>query len=232
MKIMPRTRLALLSHYTQLPVLLDILERKRIVLGNPDAWDDKTDANMLKKYAESKNMDNIRLLCLTENPDGMNDNILHWNAYASGKAGCRINFDKKKLLKIAREQGAVLKEIDYLNSEELENQPDKWRRKLPFLKRSPYAFENEWRVMWLGTLKKDEDFELDISKELSGGLIKSVRLSPELPKSLAKNLRSFLEKRYKKYRIKFVQSWVLQNPDWERTVKKSLPSPSTNRRKP
>jgi len=229
---MLRTAPKLLARYTQFPVLLDILERKRIVLGNPDAWDDKTDANILKEYAKRKSVNDIRLLCLTENPDSMKDNILHWNTYASGKSGCRIDFDKRKLLKIAREQGTVLKKIDYLNREELKKLPEKWRRKLPFLKRSPYTFENEWRIMWLGTLKKGEDFELDISKGLSSGLIKSVRLSPELPKNLAKNLRSFLEERYEKYGINFVQSWVHQDPEWERLAKKSLPSPSTNRRKP
>lgn len=207
----------ILSHYTQFPVLLDILNRQKLVLGNPSAWDDKTDFCILKEYANSRD---VRVLCLTKHPDIAKDNILHWKIYAPGKSGCRIDFDKKLLENAAKEQSATLKKIEYLSSMGLEEQPAKWKGKLPFLKRSPYTFENEWRIIWIGNLKKDCDFELDISKLISKGIIKSIKLSPELPKNLAKNMCSFLKGAYKKYGINYAQSWLYRNPDWERTVKK------------
>jgi len=210
-----------LSHYTQFPVLLDILERKKIVLGNPASWDDKTDFGILDEYAKAAGMEDARVLCLTEFPKGISDNILHWKIYAPGKSGCRIDFDKETLENIIKKQGAALKQIDYLSTEELETQPEKWQGKPPFLKRSPYTYEHEWRILWLGSLKKDSEFELDIPQRAFSSLIKCVRLSPELPKGLARNTRAFLQKHYK---IKSVHSWISQNPDWERTVKKSLTS--------
>jgi len=191
-------------------------------LGNPANWSDKTDFRVLDEYAKTMGMKDIRVLCLTEFQKSIqHDNILHWKIYAPSKSGCRIDFDKEMLKKIAKKQGATLKQIDYLSTEELETQPEKWQGKPPFLKRSPYIYENEWRILWLGNLKKDSDFELDISPKAFSSLIKCVRLSPELPKNLARNIRVFLQKYYK---IKSVHSWISENPDWERTVKKSLTS--------
>jgi len=208
----------ILSHYTQFPILLDILERKKIVLGNPANWDDKTDFEILKEYANKKKM---RALCLTEFPKGIFDNILHWKIYAPGKSGCRIDFDKKMLKNIIEKHKATLKRITYLSTDELKTKPKKKQGKPPFLKRSPYIYENEWRILWLGELEKDSEFELAIPKIDLPNLIKCVRLSPELPESLARNLCAFLKKRYK---IKAVHSWISKNPDWERSVKKSLTS--------
>ena len=208
-----------LSHYTQFPVLIDILERKKIVFGNPAGWDDKTDYQILREYAgEGKD---IRILCLTEFPKGISDNILHWKIYAPGKSGCRIDFDREVFEKVIKRHGVILKQIDYLSTEELETQPKKWKGKPPFLKRSPYVYENECRALWLGNLRKNCDFELDIPQRTFSKLIKCVRLSPYLPKNLAINLRAFLKKHYK---IKSVHSWICENPEWERLVKNSLTS--------
>jgi len=218
-----------LSHYTQFPILLDILLQKRIVFGNPDNWDDKTDSRILKKYADVME-ENVGVLCLTEFPEGIYDNILHWKIYAPGKSGCRIDFDREILERIVKQQGATLEKIYYLNTEELESKPEKWYKKPPFLKRSPYTYEHEWRILKFGKLEKDSYFKLDISKCFTK-IIKGIRLSPELPKNVAKNLRPFLESKCKR---KCVRSWISENPDWEQRIIKSLTqqsAKSSNREK-
>ena len=209
----------ILSHYTQFPILLDILIQKKIVFGNSNNWDDKTDSRILKEYAKVMGAKGVGVLCFTEFPEGISDNILHWKIYAPGKSGCRIDFNKELLERIAKQQGATLEKIDYLSTEELETKPDEWHGKPPFLKRSPYTYENEWRILKLGKkLKKDCHFELDISKSFTK-IINGIRFSPELPKNVATNLRSFIKKRFK---ITAARSWISENPEWERIVKKSL----------
>ena len=208
----------ILSHYTQFPVLLDILEREKIVLGNPASWDDKTDFRILEKYAEAKGKDiKVRALCLTKLPKGISDSVLHWKIYAPGKSGCRIDFDKEILEKIIKQSEATLERVDYLRTEELETQPEKWLKKTLFLKRSPYTYEYEWRILWFGKLNKGKEFELDIPEADFKNLIKRIKLSPALPKSLADSTRAFLEKHFK---IKSIHSWLSADPNWERLAEK------------
>ena len=204
----------ILSHYTQLPVLLGILEQKKIVLGSPDNWEDKTDRNILMKYARRKG-ENIRVMCLTELPEDKYDSILHWKIYAPGISGCRIDFNKDMMIKIAKSHGAEIKEVkytDYIDRKKTENP-----QIIPFLKRCPYSPEYEWRIIWTG--KENKDFELDISDFLEKKIIWKVKLSAELPKNLAVSLRSFLQKKYK---IEANQSWINQDQEWEYRAKKGI----------
>jgi len=210
----------ILSHYTQFPVLLGILLRKKIVFGNPKYWEDKTDSEILTEYAGAKQKE-IRVLCLTEFPNGIRDNILHWKVYAPSKSGCRIDFDKKILKQITKQQNAVLKKVAYISTDELKAKPNKKLANLLFLKRIPYIYENEWRILWKGNLEENSEFELNISKIPLSNLIKCVRLSPELSKNVAESICAFLNKRYK---IKTVSSWIFQNPNWKRQAKKFLPT--------
>ncbi|MDR2731959.1 MAG: DUF2971 domain-containing protein [Fibromonadaceae bacterium] len=218
----------ILSHYTQFHVLVDILHKKHIVFGNPCNWEDKTDYKILREYAEELGLgdEDIRALCFTELPKKLYDSILHWKIYAPGKAGCRIDFDKNILKNVIEQHGLELKKMDYLNTEDLEKHPEKWHGKPPFLKRSPYNYEHEWRVLRLGKLKKDDVFELNIENVFSK-IIKCVKLSPDMPRKLAKNLRDFIND----YGIKAEHSWICENPEWERIVKKSLTRTSNHRSK-
>ncbi|MDR3000875.1 MAG: DUF2971 domain-containing protein [Fibromonadaceae bacterium] len=212
----------ILSHYTQFPVLLNILEYKKIVLGNPENWDDKTDKNIVEYEKNKYEKKTIRALCLTEFTELGYDNILHWKIYAAGKSGCRIDFDKEMLEEVVKSHKAEIGKVKYLNSEALKKKPKNLPKNPLFLKRNSYSAENEWRIVWID--KENKKFELNISKYFKKGIIKCIRLSPDLPEDLAKKLCSFLKKKYK---IKFVHSWILQNPNWEREARKIFNLSST-----
>ena len=52
-----------LSRYTTLPFVLDILERRRIVLLPPDYWSDRNDSLVLQKYKQSMGLTCLLALC-------------------------------------------------------------------------------------------------------------------------------------------------------------------------
>ena len=52
-----------LNRYTSLPILLDMLKRKRLVLLNPEFWEDKNDSEIILEYKKLKMIQNIFALC-------------------------------------------------------------------------------------------------------------------------------------------------------------------------
>jgi hypothetical protein len=55
-----------LNRYTNLPVLLDLLEAKRLVLLDPSlSWDDKNDTLIIEAYKEKAKIKNLFALCFT-----------------------------------------------------------------------------------------------------------------------------------------------------------------------
>jgi len=191
----------LLAHYTQIPVLLDVLKRKKLVLSNPENWEDKSDVALLKHYAHK---DNIRVLCFKE-LKGHQDSILHWKAYADGMSGCRIDFDFEKLSQAAKAIKAKLGKVEYFGPS-IQNAIE-----LPFVKRASYAGEQEWRIVWKGKLKTEQ--ELSIKK----GAIDRITFSAKMPRSLFDRIKVFLKDELK-VNFNISQSQIFENERWEKTV--------------
>jgi hypothetical protein len=92
--LMMKTELKKLNRFTTLPVLLDLLKRKRLVLLNPATWEDKNDSEILKEYKRRKNLPNLFALCFSYG----DETIHHWKTFADGISGCCIEFDAPKLI--------------------------------------------------------------------------------------------------------------------------------------
>jgi len=93
---MTKSELKKLSRYTTLPVLLDLLKRKKIVLLDPATWEDKNDSEILKEYKKRKKCTNLFALCFS----GGDETIHHWKTFADGISGCCIEFDAQKLIDV------------------------------------------------------------------------------------------------------------------------------------
>jgi len=59
----------LLTRYTTLPFLLDILLHQSLRFGNPENWEDRNDAYYHKRYREEQNHKNLLALCFTTKPE-------------------------------------------------------------------------------------------------------------------------------------------------------------------
>jgi hypothetical protein len=78
-----------ISRYTSLPVLLDLIERRSLVLLKPDSWADRNDSDVMMEYRRRRNLACLLAACFSHG----DETIHHWNAFAAGPAGCRIEFD-------------------------------------------------------------------------------------------------------------------------------------------
>ena len=90
MKIADLTKL---NCYTTLPVLLDLLKRRRLVLLDPKSWEDKNDSGVMEENKRRKKVPRLFALCFS-----WGDETIHqWKAFADGISGCCIEFDAQRI---------------------------------------------------------------------------------------------------------------------------------------
>ncbi len=68
----------ILSRYTTLPVLLDMLERSCLTLLPPDSWDDRNDREVMLEYKRRRNSSCLLAVCFSQGEE----TIHHWSAFA------------------------------------------------------------------------------------------------------------------------------------------------------
>ena len=203
----------MLTHYTTLPVLLDMLLREKLTLSDPTKWEDQNDVKVIKEYKKRKKLNTLFAICFcTEN-----ETNLFWNTYANGKSGCCIEFNKDILLRSFRNgKGGrfILRHVQYERLKVLEkavkNDPIPLKN-FPFVKRHPYRGESEFRIIWEGNIDVEE---LEIKIDLSA--VKRITFNQRMPERIFETTRQLilriLDKRYKDLKIN--RSTVLDNKRW------------------
>ncbi|MDR2053812.1 MAG: hypothetical protein LBP80_10390 [Treponema sp.] len=164
-----------LKHYTRRDRLDSILESGVLRLADPALWQDKNDQAGIRAFARlsGDRARQVRVLCLTAG----NELIHHWNAYAAGPEGRRIELDTEAFLERAGRLGLIHGWVDYRRHDlKPASLPVD---QLPFIKRAPYQSDREYRVLWAGP-EGAQPPEIPIK-----GLIRSITLSGELPEAEA-----------------------------------------------
>jgi hypothetical protein len=185
-----------LNRFTTLPVLLDLLIKKRLVFSDPKFWDDKNDTELLEIYRKRKKSEpsqsepakKLLALCFLR----QHETIHHWKTFANGICGCCIEFDKAILTKLLSDHkskyeylrfgSVVYKKLKDVNDGAIDDCVDM----LPFIKRWPYRFEKEFRVIWEGETDCHEIKIPDLS------VITRITLSPIMPKPLFETIKKYL----------------------------------------
>ena len=72
-----------LNRYTSLPVLLDMLVHKKIVLLKPSSWEDKNDSYYMERYREERNLETLVAICFTKKRETFH----HWKIFTNGASG-------------------------------------------------------------------------------------------------------------------------------------------------
>lgn len=191
----------ILNRFTTLPVLLDYLERQKLVLLDPDKWDDKNDTRVISTYKDRANIKTLLALCFTHSAE----TIHHWKAFANGSSGCCIEFKAKKLIEIF-EQTPNLRHGKVVYKVIRDVVPAFPLADMPFFKRKPYQYEHEYRVIWERDVEID-GFELDVPLET----ISRITFSQQMPVPIFNSIKTLLRKLYK---IKVSQSTVYENEGW------------------
>src|SRR4030095_14636420 len=167
------SKTATLYRYTTLPILLDMLQQKRITLLSPERGEDRNDAYFLERYRQASNLHSVLAVCFSERGETFH----HWRVFSSGSAGVCIEFDKKRLLNaFAGLDGFRHKAVDYRLIQDLKkNKPavSSW----PFLKRKAFKDEQEYRIIFdsITDNLQSKSVPIDLTS------IRSVILSPWLP---------------------------------------------------
>jgi hypothetical protein len=172
-----------LCHYTSLSKLVSILESGTLRLNDPAEWDDKNDAASVEAYRRKTGAEQIRAVSLA----GGDEQIHHWFAYAHKEYGAGIRFKTPALLAaLKKEKRFVCDFMRYtprnkLSAKELKTYAP---RELPFIKRRPYEGEQEYRVLWTGSLAETPP-AIPVA-----GLIDCVTLAPGMTKPLPSGMEN------------------------------------------
>ncbi len=174
-----------LRRYTDLPTLLHIIEFKKLTLLSPLTWDDKNDSNFMDAYARAKLLKTCVALCFCEKSDTYH----HWKVFSPGSAGVCVEFWKAPLISAAEEVGIIHGGIEYLTIKKLnlrEEDPDK----LPFMKRSAFKDEREYRFVYGSTKEIVQTKTLSIDFEM----IRKVIINPWSPPPLYSGIVKTIKK--------------------------------------
>ncbi|MEK7297596.1 MAG: hypothetical protein AAB069_06805, partial [Planctomycetota bacterium] len=194
-----------LFRYTTLPVLLDLLRRKKIVLLDPSTWEDRNDAEIILEYKKKKKISKLFAICFSTGEE----TIHHWKTYADGISGCRIDFDGNKLLSKFKDIDEVqYGKVTYKKTTDLEKMDLKIDH-IPFLKRWPYRCENEYRVIWEGKTQQ-EKIEIDIDLHS----INKITISQQMPSDVSDSIKELLHEKFKNPDQKIIRSTLYENKKW------------------
>ena len=208
-----------LNRYTSLPILLDMLRRKKLVLLDPSSWEDRNDSQIIQEYKERKQLQQLYAVCFSIG----DETIHHWKTYASGISGCCIEFDEMKLLRSL--QG--IKEIRYgdviyRKLKEVRNSPIDVDR-IPFTKRYPYRVENEFRILWEQTTEQEqyepERKHIEIDIDLSS--INRITISQNMPMDIFNTIIDLLREGNETSKSIINRSTLFENQVWIDTFKDS-----------
>lgn len=200
-----------LNRFTTLLTLLDLLRRRKLVLRDPSTWEDKNDAKIILEYKRRKKIPKLFAVffCMGD------ETIHHWKAYADGVFGCCIEFDKSKLLTCFRGLHEVrYGKVIYKKIDEVENNTILIDC-IPFIKRWPYRFEEEFRILWEGkTRGKATDLDIDLNS------INKITLSQRMPKELYTSMERLLRANINDLSIEINMSTLFENRRWIKAFKK------------
>jgi hypothetical protein len=201
-----------LNRYTTLPVLLDMLFHKRLVLSSPANWEDRNDAFFIEQYKIKKKLQTTLALCFSGKPETFH----HWKVFAAGPSGVNIQFDKARLVKSLRRRDGFLKgDVDYRSIVSIEETPPKVEH-LPFLKRVPYTDEHEFRIIYVNpkTTEKVKCIPLDLTA------IRRITLSPWLSEEVGRTVSHVIRNIEGCSHLRVGRSTLLENERWKSVITK------------
>jgi hypothetical protein len=200
-----------LDRYTSLPVLLDLLKNKRLVLLSPASWEDKNDSEVMLEYQQRRGVENVLAVCFCQG----DETVHNWRTFADGISGCRIRFNAEKLLQnVSSHFGVRCGSVEYKKIKELKKGQIPVAD-MPFIKRWPYRCEEEYRILWEGDGAADHH---EISIDLQS--IQNITISQKMPYQVYVTIKKYLRQAFKDPEKRISRSTLYRNDLWIRRFKK------------
>jgi hypothetical protein len=200
--------MAKFNRFTTLPVLLDMLTRKKLVLLDPCTWEDKNDSEVVAEYKKRKKLRSLFALCGSKG----DETIHHWKTFADGISGCCVEFDLKKLeVVLKRLDGVRFGSVVYKRFKDLTAVTDRSISvdQMPFTKRWPYRCEEEYRIIW-ESLSAAKRFEIDFDPRI----INRITISQRMPEPIYETIRAALQESVKDPGKRINRSTIYENRVW------------------
>jgi len=148
----------------------------------------------------------VLALCFTQTSESYH----HWRVFSNGSSGICITFHRKELLAAARELKHIrMGAVEYLKLSEI-GKRSLDARKLPFLKRYPFAHEEEFRLVYQST-KKINSIDIPIPLDC----IDRITLSPWLNRTLSDDVKKLIWNIADCRELSIARSTLIGDDDWK-----------------
>jgi hypothetical protein len=201
-----------LRRYSSTLAMLDTLVHRRIALLNPRSWSDQNDREVMAYFAESVSGGRVFAYCMVEG----NETAHHWQVFADRGSGACIKFDRDRFLGAVADNPCVRhRAVSYVQWKDL-GASTPATTNLPFIKRSVFRFEKEYRLIATPPVSACSDMTYDIEIPLS--CITSVYVSGEVPEPHFQTLKGLIAAIPGCRSLKVRHSGLLKNPNWSRSL--------------
>lgn len=202
-----------LKRFTTLPVLLDFLQRRKLVLLDPKLWDDRNDSELILEYKKRKNIKNLFALCFTSG----DETIHHWKTFSDGPSGCAIEFNAKKLFKILETIPNLRhNKVNYKRLRDVEDEHYKLDiDEIPFTKRWPYRCEEEYRIIVENNEENQSLFEIDVPLTI----INKITINQQMPSQIYETIKKQLSSIEGQETQRINRSTLYENGRWLKRFK-------------
>ena len=196
-----------LRRYTDIPALVYLLSKRKITLLDPRSWDDTNDSHYLSVYKEKKKLTTLLALCFAKEKKTFYICI----KFFRNPSGVCMKFYRSELLKsLEKKKGIKTEDVKYFTLKSIRIRKPV-TDKLPFIKRSAFEDENEFRVIYES--KTNTVSKLDIKIPLT--CIARITLSPWMHKSLSDTFKQILKSIDGCDGLKIVRSTLVNNREWK-----------------
>lgn len=196
--------------YTNLPVLLKILNSKKITLSDPSKWEDKNDSYYIETYKRLKKYKTVLVSCFSE----ANETYHHWKIYAGSTSGICIIFHKDKLMSFVNlKQNILMNKVIYMTIKP-KKQEEMKLDDLPFYKRIAFKDEKEFRFLYYSRNEELPIYDIEIELDC----IKSIVINPWLEDSISNDVICTIQSKCNERNIHIYQSSLLENEQWKQKI--------------
>lgn len=197
-----------LNRFTTLPVLLDLLRRKRLVLLEPDQWEDRNDTEIMRVYKSRKKLKHLYALCFSHGPE----TIHHWKSFSDGIGGCCVEFNGRELRKVFDSLGLRHGPVTYRKLIDVDSGAIRVND-IPFTKRWPYRCEEEYRVI----SEDGQCREIDVPL----WMINKITINQRMPDQVYYTIKDYLKEACDNPGQKIHRSTLYENRIWIQKFAKS-----------
>lgn len=189
--------------------MLDMLVSEKISLRDPNRWDDQNDRFYMDLYKKHCNCKSIYAFCTSLSLETYH----HWRVFTPTDQGACIKFLRKPLeAELKKKQNVKFGEVEYRSLRRMQKSEVIDPEQLPFLKRSGFKPEKEYRII----LKASEDQALVKDLDIEINWIHRIVLNPWMSESVFESVKCAIRSLPGCESTSIMKSTLVNNSAWQK----------------